>query len=46
MRFSGKNSVVAGDSFINNFGRILAPKSPDAQFDIAGLLPKFLYIGD
>lgn len=29
MRFNGHNSVIAGDSFINNFGKILAPKSPD-----------------
>jgi hypothetical protein len=46
MRFHGRNIVIAGDSFINNFGKILAPKSPDVHFDIPELLPKFLYIGD
>lgn len=35
--YTGSNKVMAHDSFMNNFGKILAPKSPDATFDIDGM---------
>lgn len=44
--FSGYKKVIAHDSFVNNFGKILAPRSPDAQFDIDKLVPKFIYVGE
>lgn len=44
--FSGQNVVVAPDTFVNNFGKILAPRAPDAVFDINSLIPKFLYAGE
>lgn len=42
----GSNKINAYDSFVNNFGKILAPKSPDAKFDVDRLLPKFVYVGE
>lgn len=44
--YTGSNKVIVSDSFVNNFGKILAPKSPDANFDINKLLPKFIYVGE
>jgi hypothetical protein len=28
--YQGSNKVIGYDSFVNNFGKILSPKSPDA----------------
>jgi len=37
---------LAPETFVNNFGKILAPRAPDAVFDIGSLIPKFLYAGE
>ncbi|CAD8103233.1 unnamed protein product [Paramecium sonneborni] len=44
--FTGQSIVQAPDTFVNNFGKILAPRAPDAVFDIKVLVPKFLYVGE
>lgn len=45
-QFRGENTISAHESFVSNFGKILAPKSPDATFVLENLIPKFLYVGD
>ena len=44
--YSGSMKVIGHESFVNNFGKILSPKSPDTVFDIEKIIPKFVYVGE